>query len=244
MIAAARRGVAFTGAGISAESGIPTFRGQDGLWRRYDPAKVASIEAFRLDPGAYWEAARERGARALQARPNPGHLALAALEASGVIDAVVTQNTDGLHGDAGSARVVELHGTGRTVRCLDCGAEEPRAEVQDRLVIEMPPVCRVCGGVHLKPAVVLFGEPMPIRALAQAQALAAACDLMLVVGTSLAVQPAARIPLIAAEAGARIVIVNEEPTPLDRLAAAVLHGRSGVILPRLAELATAGPTHA
>ncbi|HLQ62948.1 MAG TPA: NAD-dependent protein deacylase [Candidatus Acidoferrales bacterium] len=235
LIAAARRGLALTGAGVSQESGIPTFRGPDGLWRRYDPVKVSSLEYFMQDPAAYWSVARERGQLVLQALPNAGHHALAALEEAGHLAAVATQNTDGLHLDAGSRRVIELHGSGRTVRCLDCGARETRAAVHARLAAEMPPRCLACGGGHLKPTTILFGEPMPAAATAEAFELAQAADLMLVAGTSLAVYPAAQLPLVALEAGAPLVIVNAEPTPFDRFAAVVLHGRSGEILPQLVE---------
>ena len=239
LIAQARRGVAFTGAGVSAESGIPTFRGEGGLWRRYDPVKVASIESFLEDPSSYWEVARERGRESLAARPNAGHEALATLESAGHLAAVVTQNTDGLHRDAGSANVIELHGSGRRVRCLDCGSEEPRQDVQARLDRELPPRCLTCGGIHIKPTVVFFGEAMPVAATAEAFDLARRCDLMLVVGSSLVVHPAAGVPEAAVAAGAPLVIVNAEPTPLDDAAAAVILGRSGEVLPRLLELASA-----
>ncbi|HEX2647598.1 MAG TPA: Sir2 family NAD-dependent protein deacetylase, partial [Candidatus Dormibacteraeota bacterium] len=145
LVASARNGVALTGAGVSAESGIPTFRGEGGLWTKYDPVKVSSIESFLADPTSYWLVARERGRAALAAKPNPGHLALASMEASGHLRAVITQNTDGLHQDAGSKRVVELHGSGRAVECLVCGARERRADVQARLDFEMPPRCKICG---------------------------------------------------------------------------------------------------
>ena len=240
LVARARRVEELTGAGISAESGIPTFRGEGGLWRQYDPVKVASIEHFLADPTAYWSVARERGAVAQRARPNPGHTSLAALEESGHLVAVVTQNTDGLHQDAGSRTVVELHGSGRLVQCLDCGLRVPRAEVQERLEREMPPRCRTCGGMHLKPTVVLFGEPLPAAALVHARDLVTAADVMLVVGTSLVVHPAAAVPVAGIEAGVPLVIVNAEPTPLDHLAAAVVRGRSGELLPRLAELVSGG----
>ena len=141
LLSAAQSGVAFTGAGVSAESGIPTFRGAGGLWTKYDPIKVSSIDSFLEDPTAYWAVSRERGAIAIAARPNPGHLALAALEAAGNLVAIVTQNTDGLHQDSGCRRVIEVHGSSRTVQCLDCGVKEPRAEVQARLDVEMPPHC-------------------------------------------------------------------------------------------------------
>jgi NAD-dependent deacetylase len=236
LMSAAAHPVALTGAGISAESGIPTFRGQGGLWIRVDPARVASIEYFRQDPSAYWLVARERGSKALAARPNPGHRALTSLEARGHLVAVVTQNTDGLHQSSGTRRVIELHGSGRTTQCLDCGVQEPRADVQARLEVELPPRCRACGGVHLKPTVVLFGEPLPRPALQEAISLARRSDVMLVVGTSLAVYPAAEIPGIAVRSGARLIVVNAEPTPLDGAASVVLRGQSGELLPELVRL--------
>ncbi len=225
-----------TGAGVSAESGIPTFRGEGGLWTKFDPIKVASIEYFMSDPTAYWKVSKDRGRVALLARPNPGHDALAALEAGGHLAAVVTQNTDGLHQESGSRNVIEVHGSGRTVQCLDCGNREPRSEVQARLEVEMPPRCKVCGGVFLKPTVVLFGEAMPQAAIQEAFALARQADVMLVVGTSLVVYPAAEIPLVAVRAGAKLVVVNAEPTPFDELAEVVIRGKSGEVLPKIVEL--------
>jgi len=239
LLSGARSGVVLTGAGVSAESGIPTFRGAGGLWSQYDPVKVASIDTFLTDPSAYWKVAKERGPAVLAAQPNPGHHALAALERAGHLVAVVTQNTDGLHQDAGSGRVIELHGSGRTVQCLDCGARERRADVQARLSVEMPPRCLTCGGIFLKPTVVLFGESMPIPAVEEAFALARAADVMLVVGSSLVVYPAAHIPLAALDSGAALVVVNAEPTPLDRFAEVVIHARSGEVLPELAALTSA-----
>jgi len=228
--------VALTGAGISAESGIPTFRGEGGLWKQYDPVKVASIEYFRADPSAYWTVSKSRGTVALAARPNPGHRALAALEASGRLLSVVTQNTDGLHQDAGSRNVIELHGSGRMVQCLDCGNREARSAVQARLEVEMPPRCPRCSGRFLKPTVVLFGEPLPLPAIRQAVAMAREADVMLVVGSSLVVYPAADLPLVALRSGAKLIIVNAEPTPFDEQAAVVVHGKSGDVLPEIVDL--------
>lgn len=236
LLSAARSGLAFTGAGVSAESGIPTFRGEGGLWTRYDPIKVASIDYFMADPSAYWKVSRDRGRVALAARPNPAHHALAALEKKGHLAGVVTQNTDGLHQDSGSRRVIEVHGSGRTVRCLDCGAQERRADVQSRLDVEMPPRCKVCGGTFLKPAVVLFGEPMPYAAVQEAFSLAREADVVLVVGSSLVVYPAADIPLAAARSGAKMIVVNAETTPFDDLADVVIHGKAGVVLPEIVKL--------
>ena len=239
LVAGARRGVALTGAGISAESGIPTFRGEGGLWRQYDPVKVATLDRFLADPAEYWNVARERGPAVLGARPNAGHQALAELEAAGHISTLVTQNTDGLHRDAGSRNVIELHGTGRNVRCLSCGVVEPRGEVQARLDREVPPRCLVCGGGFLKPTVVFFGEAMPSGAVDQAFSAARDADLMLVIGSSLVVYPAAEIPSVAVRAGAPMVLINAEPTPYDHLAEVVIHGRAGEVLPELLRLVTA-----
>ena len=236
ILSSARRGLALTGAGVSAESGIPTFRGEGGLWKQYDPVKVASIEYFMADPSAYWRVSKDRGRVAIAARPNPGHHALAALEAAGHLAGVVTQNTDGLHQEAGSRNVIEIHGSSRTVQCLDCGTREPRADVQARLDVEMPPRCKVCGGTFLKPTVVLFGEPMPQAAVAKAFALAREADLVLVVGSSLVVYPAADVPLVALRSGARMIVINAEPTPFDELAEVVIHGRSGEVLPEIVGL--------
>ena len=236
LLAAAHHAVALTGAGVSAESGIPTFRGEGGLWAKYDPVKVSSIDSFLADPASYWRVSKERGTVALSARPNAGHDALAAMEAAGHLVAVVTQNTDGLHQVSGSRRVIELHGSGRTVQCLECGKLEPRAEVQARLEVEMPPRCPNCGGTFLKPTVVLFGEPMPTDAINEAFDLARQADVMLVVGSSLVVHPAADVPLVAIQSGARLIVINAEPTPFDRFASVVIHGRSGEVLPEIARL--------
>lgn len=240
LLARARRGVVFTGAGVSAESGHRTYRGENGLWKEYDPVKVASIDFFMEHPEAYWEVAKVRWQSYVTARPNPGHLAIAAMEEAGHVSAVVTQNVDGLHALAGSRRVIELHGNGTTVVCLDCGSTEPRAGVQARLEAEMPPRCRLCRGPFLKPAAVFFGEPLPGEAISEAYELAGASDFMLVVGSSLVVYPAADVPLEAVRNGAPLVIVNDEPTRLDDRAAAVLRGRSGEVLPLLVERAAAG----
>ena len=236
LLAGARRGVALTGAGVSAESGIPTFRGEGGLWTKYDPVKTSSISSFLVDPAAYWRVSKDRGRVALAAKPNPGYIALTELESAGHLVAIVTQNTDGLHQDAGANRVIELHGSGRNVQCLECGRTESRQDVQDRLNVEMPPRCRFCGGGVLKPTVVLFGEPMPADAVNEAYSLAENADVMLVVGSSLVVYPAAEVPLVAVRAGARMILINAEPTPFDPLAEVVIHGRAGEVLPEILSL--------
>ena len=196
--------------------------------------KVATIENFMADPASYWEVARERGPAVLIAEPNPGHYALVALQNAGRLVSVITQNTDGLHQAAGSENVIELHGSGRMVECLDCGTRESRADVQLRLEFQMPPRCRICGGMFLKPTVVMFGEPMPEGAVMDARRFAQQADVMLVVGSSLVVFPAADIPIVAVRGGASLIVVNDEPTPIDRLAEVVIRGRAGEVLPEIA----------
>ena len=233
-----RSAIAFTGAGVSVESGIPHFRGEGGLWTKFDPYKVAHIDTFRKDPSQYWTYSLNH--RRPDAAPNPAHHALAELERLGHLRAVITQNTDGLHQRAGSREVIELHGSSHSVVCLDCRARFPRDQV-DRMNREhCPPSCPVCGGQLLKPTVVLFGEALPMPALRQAQALAMAADLVLIVGSSLQVYPAAGIPRLARQHGAGLCIVNAEPTPFDDVAIAVIHGKAGEVLPAIVGRMAAG----
>jgi NAD-dependent deacetylase len=195
---------ALTGAGISAESGISTFRAKGGLWEKFDPAVYASIDVFRRDPSKYWSIRGEfiRNYDAYQ--PNPGHLALAELERIGLLRHVITQNIDGLHRKAGSRSVTEIHGSLREILCLACG----RQYRAPRIPAGTPPRCD-CGGV-LKPNTVLFGEPLPPEALETAWREAGSCGAMLVIGTSAVVQPAASLPLVARDQGAKIVEINPE----------------------------------
>jgi NAD-dependent deacetylase len=227
----ARSAIAFTGAGISVESGIPHFRGEGGLWTRFDPYKVAHIDTFRKDPAQYWSYSLEH--RRPDAQPNPAHRALVDLERRGQVRAVVTQNTDGLHQKAGSGQVIELHGSSRSVVCLDCEARFARADIDRLNRVHCPPSCPSCGGQFLKPTVVLFGEALPEAALREAQALARAADIVLIVGSSLQVYPAAGIPRLARQHGAQLCIINAEPTPYDDVAAAVIHGKAGEVLPEI-----------
>jgi NAD-dependent deacetylase len=236
-VAAATRVVVFTGAGVSTESGIPDFRGRDGLWRRYDPEDfsyprfLASGEARRR----YWAVGRELYGAMQAAAPNAAHRAIVDLDALGRLDCVITQNVDNLHQRAGTApgKVIELHGNATRVRCLDCGWSGARDEIQARLVAgEEEPACWTCGGI-LKPTTVLFGEPMPAAAVQAAEQRARRADCCVVVGSSLSVYPAARLPVIAKEAGARLVIVNLDATPLDGLGDVVIPGRAGEIMARL-----------
>jgi NAD-dependent deacetylase len=196
--------VALTGAGISAESGIATFRSKGGLWEKYDPMVYASIEVFREDPSKYWIIRGEFIRNYDTYQPNKAHLALAELEEMGIVQHVITQNIDGLHKKAGSKNVTEIHGSLRETYCLQCGQEFLAPHVPKGL----PPYCE-CGGV-LKPNTVLFGEQLPKGALETAYHESAACKLMLVIGTSAVVQPAASLPALAQQKGAKIVEVNIE----------------------------------
>ncbi len=227
----ARRAVAFTGAGISVESGIPPFRGPDGLWSRVDPS-LLDIERFRAEPEAAWPLIRELFFRHFaEARPNPAHEALARLEERGILAGVITQNIDDLHRRAGSRRVIELHGSSRDLVCLACGVREPASPA--RLEV-LPPRCARCGEV-LKPDFVFFGEPLPGREMAEALAEAREADAWLVVGTTGEIHPAGSLPDLAHEQGARIVEVNVEPTRYtDRVTTVFLRGPAGKVLGELA----------
>jgi len=219
----------FTGAGISTESGIPDYRGPNGVWARN---AIPHIDTMRTDREArieHWRERRSRYPEMLAREPNAGHLAVAELEAGGHLLAVITQNIDGLHQKAGNSpdRVIELHGSTHVIRCTNCGREYSGTEIQARLEAgEEDPRCPVCGGV-LRGGTILFGEALPEAALRTAFAVSKASDLMIVVGSSLVVNPAARLPVIARESGARLVIINQEPTPLDDQADVRITGSAG-----------------
>lgn len=224
----ARRLVVLTGAGASTESGIPDFRSADGIWARVVPT---SYRAFLTSTDArrdYWQLRRELMPVVRAARPNAVHDTLAELERRGILAGILTQNFDGLHQAAGSSpeRVIELHGTAREAACQTCGARQPIAAVQARVEAgEADPRC-ACGG-YLKAATILFGQPLPADALERARELASSCDLLLVIGSSLRVNPAARLPLLAVERGVPLLILNLEPTRYDDRADVVLHARAG-----------------
>lgn len=227
--------IAFTGAGESTASGIPDFRSpKSGLWERNNPMLVASIWAFRLNPKAFYDWVRPLTDTLLGAVPNPAHSALAALEQMGYLKTIITQNIDNLHQRAGSLRVLELHGHMREATCIRCYTVVPVDPSLEQAIRDgKVPYCE-CGGV-LKPNVILFGEQLPIRTLNQAMDEARRCDLILVAGSSLEVIPAADIPFLAVENGARAIIVNLEPTGLDSQADVVFHGNVAEILPQLVE---------
>ena len=229
----AARVVVLTGAGMSTESGVPDFRGPAGLWQGADPASVAHVDVLRDDPARLWRFYRHRLATLRDARPNPGHDALARLERAGRLHRLITQNTDGLHAAAGS-RPVEVHGSLREASCSACGAVVPMEEAERCLdaAADGVPRCR-CGGT-LRPAVVLFGEALPAHALEGAMREAESCDLLLALGTSLAVWPVAEMPLRARRAGARVAIVNRGPTEHDDVAEIRIDAALGTVLPAVA----------
>ena len=249
LLAGARAVVFLTGAGISTESGIPDFRSPGGLWTRHDPRKL-TFDLFRARAEtrrAYWELATEtrRAYEAVatetypvlrDAQPNAAHRAIAAVEKSGRLLRLVTQNIDGLHRKAGNseAAIVEIHGSALRAACIDCGAEADRAALHERLVRKeiAEPWCASCGGA-VKPRTISFGQAMPERETREAFEAAASCDLFVVVGSSLQVYPAASWPDAAAEAGAPLIIVNNEPTPKDRLAEVMLRGSAGESLAQM-----------
>jgi NAD-dependent deacetylase len=222
--------IALTGAGISVESGIPPFRGTGGIWEKIDPMEYAHIDAFMSDPVKVWDVLI-RGMKDVvdQALPNGAHKGLARLEELGIIKTVITQNVDGLHQAAGSTDVIEFHGNFAWQSCLDCGRRRPTRTVEmDRL----PPRCS-CGGI-LRPECVFFGEQIPSRHLNRSRLLAMQCDVMMVIGTSATVQPAATIPIISKQSGARVIEINTEPTPLTHsVSDYLIAGRAGEVMHRI-----------
>jgi NAD-dependent deacetylase len=232
----ARHAVALTGAGLSAESGIPTYRGPDGEWTRFGEPTIDGWELFCSDPAAWWEAARgdtlepSRLGRAIEtAEPNAGHRAMAELEALGKLAHVITQNIDDLHRRAGSCGITEIHGNRAFARCMNCGQREPLAQVR---LERLPPLCLDCGGI-LKNDVVMFGEPIPQDALTECYRQTAMTDLFLVVGTSAVVYPAADFPMMAKRRGVPLIEVNPNDTALTPLADIVIRATAGKALPAM-----------
>jgi NAD-dependent deacetylase len=234
-LAASQRAVAFTGAGISTESGIADFRSPGGVWSRYQPVYFDEFLANHDARKRMWRMKKEMQPELASARPNLGHRALAAMEQAGKLVAVITQNIDGLHADAGSRTILELHGTGRFVTCLSCHKRWPSEVIFEQYDGgDNVPVCDECGG-WLKPATVSFGQPMPADLMREAERLSMDSDVFLAVGSSLVVQPAAWLPEIAARSGSFLVIINRDPTPLDDLAAVIIREPIGKTLQAIAE---------
>jgi NAD-dependent deacetylase len=238
IVAGASYTIALVGAGLSKESGIPTFRGGDGLWDKQGEPPMDGYQRFLADPAGWWAqrlAEQERMSeftRAIEeARPNAGHVALAELEHAGHLKHIITQNIDNLHQLAGSSAITEIHGNRTKMRCVGCARRWPRAEF---VTNEVPPRCPDCRGL-VKSDTVMFGEPIPQDAIEACYREAQRADAVLLVGTSAVVYPAAEFPVIAYRQGARLVEVNPQETPLSALCAAVLRAPSGLALPRLVE---------
>ncbi|NNJ09576.1 NAD-dependent deacylase [Chloroflexales bacterium ZM16-3] len=233
----ARHVAVLTGAGVSAESGIPTFRdAQTGMWAQFDPEELASPAGFRRNPRLIWEWYAWRRELVAKAEPNPGHLALAELERRVPRLTLITQNVDGLHQRAGSAAPIELHGN---IGRVTCSAEGVVIEQWDEAGDELPPRCPRCGA-HLRPDVVWFGELLPEEAMAAAWDAARSCDLFLSIGTSGLVEPAASLPRVALQSGATVVVINLDVTTAARPPLYTINARSGELLPKL--LRAAWPT--
>lgn len=224
--------VALSGAGMSVESGIASFRGPGGLWEKYNPEEYGHINTLRYEPEKAWIMLSEMEREILKSKPNKGHYALAELERMGKLHAIITQNVDGLHHVAGSQEVIEFHGHLQTVSCMDCGYQVPSSEVP---LDHLPPRCEKCNG-PVKPDAVFFGEAIPQEALMRSQRESESCDLMLVIGTSAMVYPAASMPDIAHGAGAKVVEINTAETPLTgRISSYIVKGPSGEVLESLVQ---------
>ncbi len=228
----AKRVVALSGAGMSVESEIASFRGKGGLWEKYDPEEYAHISTLQYHPEKAWILLGAMQKEIAKAKPNPGHYALAELEQMGILRTIITQNVDGLHHVAGNKDVIEFHGNLQTVTCMKCGNHLPSSAIPSDA---LPPRCEKCNGVF-KPDCVFFGEAIPAEALTRAHQESRACDLMLVLGTSAVVYPAASMPEITKSAGGKVVEVNPSETPLTRFVSDyILLGKSGEILPMVVE---------
>ncbi|MBA7685800.1 NAD-dependent protein deacylase [subsurface metagenome] len=227
----ANRVAILTGAGISAESGIPTFRGEEGLWKKYRPEELATPAAFSQDPKFVWEWYDWRRGIFAQKEPNPGHKVIARWEEAFPTVSLITQNIDGLHQKAGSKNIWELHGNIWKLRCTEEGTITENYETPLK---EIPPLCPNCGAL-LRPHVVWFGESLSPTILQKSIQLSSECDVMFVIGTSAVVQPAASLPFEASKAGAKLVEINPDPTPLSLYADFSIRGKSGEILPLIDE---------
>lgn len=235
LVAQSKKITAFTGAGISVDSGIPDFRSEGGLWERYDPHEYATIESFMQNPTKFWTMGREIAETILKAQPNSAHKALAKLESDGKLVGVITLNIDNLHQAAGNKLVVELHGNYLRAYCIECSAEYVGDRIHQSVVNgEIPPKCEKCSGV-LKSEAILFGEPLPEAAMSRATELCRSTDLMLVIGTSLSVYPAAYIPQLAKNSGAKVILVNLEGINRDSVADIILRGRATEVIPRIVD---------
>ena len=228
------KNVVFTGAGISTESGIPDYRSQGGIWDKFRPVYFDEFMSSRDSREEYWHRWVSLYQGITEARPNAAHMALARLEQLGLLQAVITQNIDGLHQASGLAEenIIELHGNTCRIRCMSCGAIAPIDDVRQRLAAgDMAPECD-CGG-YLKPDTISFGQSMPVAQVEKAAALSQGCDFFLVVGSTLLVQPAAHMPVYAKNSGAFLAIINLSDTPCDGMCNVLIRGKAGEVLQRL-----------
>lgn len=230
LLKAARCTVVFTGAGISTESGIPDFRSPGGVWAKYQPVYFNDFMASEESRHEYWRQKCEAHQEFTDSKPNPGHSVIANWEQRGVIRGVITQNIDELHQQAGNQHVLELHGTAQKVQCMQCGARSPvQRYVDDFLATDVPPMCSDCSG-PLKHATISFGQPLDESVIQQAHRWMTEADLVLAMGSSLVVHPAAGLPVVAKQHGAQLVIINRDPTPLDEQADLVVNKPLGETL--------------
>jgi len=228
------KNIMFTGAGISTESGIPDYRSQGGIWDRFRPVYFDEFMSSREAREEYWRRWKELYAGIVRAEPNAGHIAIAKLDRMGLLDAVITQNVDGLHQASGlnNEKIIELHGNTRRIRCMTCREITSTEDIQERLNSgDSAPQCR-CGG-YLKPDTISFGQTMPVSAVEKATALSRTSDFFLVVGSTLLVQPAAHMPIYARQNGAFLAIVNLSETPCDNMSDVLIRSKAGEVLQRI-----------
>jgi NAD-dependent deacetylase len=227
-----KKTIAFTGAGISVESGIPDFRSAGGLWEKFNPEEYAHIHAFYDDPAKVWLMLKDMFTLVMTAKPNPAHIGLAELERMGLLSTIITQNVDGLHQAAGNTNVIEFHGSHRTLSCLKCSTTTDGTTLT---IEDLPARCPRCSSL-LKPDVVFFGEPIPPKAQSSSFRESMSCNAVLVIGTSAVVYPAASIPIMAKERGAKVIEINMEPTPLTgQISDYLVTGSAGKIIPAIVE---------
>jgi NAD-dependent deacetylase len=230
-IVKAKKVVALTGAGMSVESAIAPFRGKGGIWEKYDPVEYAYIDVLRNNPGKTWILLSEMQKEILKAKPNPGHLSLAELEQMGYLSSIITQNVDGLHHEAGNKNIIEFHGNHRQAYCMECGK---RVKSEAISLETLPPRCD-CGGV-IRPDVVFFGEAIPYEALTKSNQDVKSCNVMLVIGTSAEVQPAASLPDIAKSSGSTIIEINIAETGFTGYTSDYfIKGKAGEVLPKIVD---------
>ncbi|MFX0081950.1 MAG: NAD-dependent deacetylase [Candidatus Hodarchaeota archaeon] len=236
LLANSKNSIVLTGAGISTESGIPDFRGEGGIWDKYKPEIYGNIESFLKDPSKFWKMAEDIAPTLFDAKPNPGHFALAELEKLKIIKAIITQNVDELHQKAGAVIVYEVHGNINRFTCFGCGASYNKEQVLKKLKRgkKSTPLCDYCGA-PLKPSVVLFGEDLPKFEKYMSIDLAKKADVMLIAGSSLTVAPICDLPVYTLSGGGKLIIANDQPTHLDDAAEILFKNKTGIILPLIVE---------